>query len=110
MSDFKAALPIPAKWSVRDNRFDQTGKNPRSLSIFVPAESAMALAQYIMNCADDASSYKTAKVWDYDQKCEVEVQGFYINGKGRDGADGGSYGNINPASTKFANGPEETPF
>ena len=110
MSDFKAALPRPVKWSVGENRYDQTGKNPMALSVFVPLESVHALANYLMNLADDESRHKTAKLWDYDQRAEVEVTGFYINGKGKVGRDG-SFGTINPQSTRAdAKAMEEIPF
>ena len=99
MSDFNPALPVQLKWSVNENRFDDNGKHPLALSLFVPAESAFALAQLIMDSAEDSSKAKTAKVWDYTKNEEVDVQGFYINGKGRPGRDGDrtSYGSINPA-------------
>ncbi|WP_295474935.1 hypothetical protein [Synechococcus sp. UW140] len=99
MADFNPALPIQLKWSVNENRFDDNGKNPLALSIFIPAESAFALAQLIMDSAEDSAKTKTAKVWDYTKNEEVDVQGFYINGKGRPGRDGDrtSYGSINPA-------------
>lgn len=102
-SDFKAALPIPVKWSTGDNKYDQTGKAPRSISLFIPLESAAAFAQYILNSAQDTDRHKTGKVWDYEAKSEVQVEGFYINGKGREGT-GGEFGTINPASTKWMNG------
>jgi hypothetical protein len=109
MSDFKPALPRPIKWSTGENRYDTTGKQPTSMSLFVPIESAYAFAKYITNAAEDQTKHKKAKVWDYANKAEVEVEGIYINGKGRDGNDG-SYGTINPQSTRFANGPDESPF
>ena len=98
MSDFNPALPVQLKWSVNENRFDDNGKNPLALSLFVPAESAFALAQLIMDSAEDSSKAKTAKVWDYETQTEKEVTGFYINGKGKPGRDGNgaSFGNINP--------------
>ncbi len=98
MSDFNPALPFQLKLSVNENRFDDNGKNPLSLSVFVPAESAFALAQLIMDSAEDSSKAKTAKVWDYEAQAEKEVTGFYINGKGKPGCDGNgtSFGNINP--------------
>lgn len=99
-SDFKAALPRPVKWSTGENRYDNGGKQPRSLSLFIPRESAVALANYIINTADDGEKMRMNKVWDYDKKAEVEVEGFYINGKGRQGDDG-DFGTINPASTKW---------
>jgi hypothetical protein len=99
MADFNPALPIQLKWSVNENKFDDNGKNPLALSLFIPAESAFALAQLIMDSAEDSAKTKTAKVWDYTKNEEVEVQGFYINGKGKQGRDGDrtSYGSINPA-------------
>ena len=99
MADFNPALPIQLKWSVNENKFDDNGKNPLALSLFIPAESAFALAQLIMDSAEDSAKTKTAKVWDYTKNEEVDVQGFYINGKGRPGRDGDrtSYGSINPA-------------
>lgn len=107
-SDFKAALPKPVKWSTGENRYDQSGKQPRSLSLFIPRESAVAFAQYIINSADDPDRQKTGKIWDYEAKAEIEVEGFYINGKGREGQSG-EFGTINPASTKWLNGPQEIP-
>ena len=98
-SDFQAALPFPIKWAVNENKFDTDGKNPLSLSVFVPAESAFALAQFLLDTAEDPTKAKTSKVWDYSKNEEVEVTGFYINGKGKTGRDGNgtSFGNINPA-------------
>ena len=100
MADFNPALPIQLKWSVNENKFDDNGKNPLALSLFIPAESAFALAQLIMDSAEDSAKTKTAKVWDYTKNEEVEVQGFYINGKGKQGrdGDGSSFGNINPVA------------
>ena len=98
MSDFNPALPKVVKWSVGDNRYNEDGKSPKSLSLFVPIESIQALAEYLISLGDDASKIKSGKIWDYSAQAEVEVQGVYINAKGRDGRDGGAYGNINPAA------------
>lgn len=97
MPDFNPALPRPIKWSTGNNRYDTTGKQPRSISLFIPRESAVAFANYILSTADDNDKQRTGKVWDYATKGEVEVEGFYINGKGREGSDG-DYGTINPAA------------
>lgn len=110
MNDFHPALPRPLKWSTGENRYDQTGKNPTSMALFVPLESVHAFANYLMNLADDESRHKVAKLWDYEQKAEVEVTGIYVNGKGRDGRDG-SFGTINPQSTKVdGKAMDEIPF
>ena len=97
MADFNPALPIQLKWSVNENKFDDNGKKPLALSLFIPAESAFALAQLIMDSAEDPSKTKTAKVWDYETQSEKEVIGVYLNGKGKHGNDkGSSFGSINP--------------
>ena len=49
MAEFKAQLPKQGKWSVGDNKYDEDGKNPKSLSIFIPEESIDAFARYIQN-------------------------------------------------------------
>ena len=97
MPEFNPALPHPLKWSTGNNKYDQSGKQPRSLSLFIPRESAVAFANYILSIADDNEKQRTGKIWDYERKAEVEVEGFYINGKGREGNDG-DYGTINPAA------------
>ena len=101
MSDFQAALPRQIKWSVGENKYDDGGKNPKSLSLFVPLESIEALATYIASQGTDPNRIKKGKVWDYGTQSEVEVDGIYINGKGRDGQYG-AYGNINPAASQPA--------
>ena len=97
MSDFQPALPKQVKWSVGENKYDQDGKNPKSLSLFVPLESATAFANYVNAVATDPERIRKGKVWDYDLQAEVEVDGIYINGKGRDGQYG-SFGSINPVA------------
>ena len=95
MSDFKAALPKVIKWSVGENQFDEDGKNPKSLSLFIPKESIAAFASYLTALSGDTSKIKTGKVWDYENQKEVELDGFYLNAKGRTGQYG-DFGNINP--------------
>ena len=94
---FNPALPLPIKWSVGDNRFEDTQERfPKQLSMFVPTDSLHAFAQHLMNLADQQDRYKKGKVWNYAEKKEVEVDGIYINANGMEGAYG-AYGNINPA-------------
>lgn len=95
MPDFNPAFPRPVKWSVGDNRYDEGGKNPKALNLFVPLESAQALARYINAMATDPEKIKKGKVWDYALSAEVEVDGIYINAKGKDG-NYGAYGTLNP--------------
>jgi len=97
MADFIPALPQPIKWSTGSNRYDQNGKQPRSMSLFVPLESVPALQQYLSSIAADIERHKTGKVWDYETKTEIQVKGIYINGRGRQGGDG-DFGTINPSA------------
>ena len=100
LSDFQAALPQVIKWSVKDNEFDDKEKNPKALSLFIPRESIAALGQHLTAMAADSEKLRAAKVWDYDNNQEVEVQGIYLNAKGKSG-EYGDFGNINPASLAF---------
>ena len=100
MSDFQAALPQVIKWDVKDNRFDDKEKYPKALSLFIPRESIAAFAQHLNAMAADTSKLKSGKVWDYDNSIEVEVEGIYLNAKGKTG-EYGDFGNINPASLAF---------
>ena len=101
MSEFQAALPRQLKWSVGENKYDEEGKNPKALSLFIPLESIEAFNAYIAAQGTDPNRIKTGKVWDYATQSEVEVQGIYINGKGKEGQYG-TFGNINPAASQPA--------
>ena len=94
---FDAALPKQIKWSVNDNRFDDKDKNPKSLSLFIPKESIGAFCNHLMNMADDPDLVKIGKVYNFGTQQKEEVEGIYINGKGRFSQDeSNSYGSINP--------------
>ena len=108
LSSFDPALTHPIKWSVGENRFDEDGKNPKSLSLFVPLASAHEMANHLMSLAERRGDHvKTGKVWDFDKQTEIEVEGFYINAKGKDGQYG-EFGNINPQ--KLQGGPTKPNF
>ena len=94
MSDFNPQLPKQGKWSVGDNRYDEEGKNPKSLSIFIPEESIDSFARYIQN---SRNKLKPGKVYNYELMQNEEVQGVYLNFKGKEG-EYGAFGNINPPS------------
>ena len=96
MADYNPALSLPVTWAVKENTFDDKDKNPKTLSLFVPVEAAQEFAQHLFNLADNTEKHRTAKVWDYSKNEAREVQGFYINAKGKSG-EYGDYGNINPA-------------
>lgn len=92
---FEPAFTRPLKWSVGENNFDDADINPKSLSVFIPVESILDLSNHLMTLRDDPNKVKTGKVWDYENKQEIEVEGVYLNAKGKTG-DFGDFGNINP--------------
>ena len=49
MPEFKPALPKQGKWSVGENRYDEEGQNPKSLSIFIPEDSIDGFCRYVQN-------------------------------------------------------------
>ena len=109
MAEFNAALPSVLKWSVGENKFNEDGKNPKSLSLFIPLESIDALAAHLRAMAKDSSKVRSGKVWDYSANEQKEVQGLYLNAKGKEN-NGDSFGNINPAALTAAPSNNNLPF
>lgn len=93
-SSFVPALTHQIKWSVGENRFDKDGKQPKQLSLFVSKDSILELASYLQRLAGETDRIKSGKVWDFVNKEEIEVDGFYLNGKGQTGQYG-DFGAIN---------------
>lgn len=104
MPEFNPALPKQGTWSVGDNRYDEGGKNPKQLTVFLPLESVHAFANHLMNMADDNSKVKKGKVYNYETQQKDEVDGIYLNLKGKAGNDG-AFGNINPAALNSGDAP-----
>ena len=98
MPEFNSQLPKQGKWSVGENKFDEDGKNPKTLSIFIPEESIDSFARYLQNMR---SKLKPGKTYNYQTQENEEVQGIYLNFKGKSG-EYGDYGNINPANNDNA--------
>ena len=94
MADFVPALTHQIKWSVGENRFDTEGKQPKQLSLFITKQSIRELASHLTKLAGETDRIKTGKAWDFAKKEEVEVEGFYLNGKGQTGQYG-DFGSIN---------------
>ena len=80
--EFKPALPLPVKFSTSENEYQDADKFPKSMSLFVPLESIQPFCDHMIKLGDTKS--KTGKVWDYTKKEEVEVQGIYLNDKGKE--------------------------
>ena len=103
--EFKPALPLPVKFSTSENEYQDSDKFPKSMSLFVPLESIQPLCDHMIKLGDTKS--KTGKVWDYTKKEEVEVEGIYLNAKGKEGKYG-DFGNINPKLIELST--DDMPF
>ena len=89
---FKAALPYPIKFSTSENEYEDQDKYPQKMSLFIPSESVPGFCDHLMKLVDTKT--KSGKVWDFSQNKEIEVEGIYINAKGKEGKYG-DFGNIN---------------
>lgn len=81
-SSFVPALTHQIKWKVGENRFDRDGSKPRALSLFISQDSILELASYLQRLAHETDKIKPGKIWDFVNNEEIEVDGFYLNGKG----------------------------
>ena len=99
MTDFKPAMPKPGKWAVGDNRFDENGKYPKTLSLFLPLESVPAFCSHLVSLADDEKKHKEGDTFNYTTMSKEKCVGIYLNFNGRQ-SEYGAFGNINPAQIK----------
>ena len=102
-STFIPATTHQIKWEVGENRFDKDGQNPKKMSIFISKDSILEFASYLQRLAGETDRIRTGKVWDFTNREEIEVEGFYLNGKGKT-SQYGDFGAINlqqiPASDR----------
>ena len=96
-NDFVPALSHPIKWSTGDNTFEDSEKNPKTLSLAICVEDIPSFINYLMALEADTSKPKQGKVWNSKERTEEKKSVVYINAKGRESNDGyGCFGNINP--------------
>ena len=103
--EFKPALPLPVKFSTSENEYQDADKFPKAMSLFIPLESIQPLFDHCIKKGDTQT--KKGKVWDYTKKEEVEVDGIYLNAKGKEGKYG-DFGNINPKLIELST--DDMPF
>ena len=95
---FVPATTYPLNWNVGENRFAEEGdEQTQQLSVFVPECCMHELITYLTQLQFEKDRLQDGTTWDSAAKEKVKVKGFYINGKGRDGEEGGSFGNIHLA-------------
>ena len=102
MADFNPALPLPIKWSIGDDRFNE---GQQVLSLTIPVDSVTYFIDHLQNLVDQKA--KEGEVYDFNKKEKIKTQGVYLNSKAMDGPFG-VFGNINPQKIESVN--EELPF
>ncbi len=106
MADFNPALPLPIKWSIGDDRFNE-GQQVLSLtSLTIPVDSVPYLTEHLMNLIDKKA--KDGEVYDFNKKEKVKTKCVQIYSKAVDGQFG-VFGNINPQKLEREVN-EELPF
>ena len=95
-SQFNPALPLPIKWNIGDDRFNE---NQQVLSLTIPVDSVTHLIDHLTNLVN--SKAKQGEVYDFKQRKEIKTQCIQIYSKAMEGPYG-VYGNINPQKVEDA--------
>ena len=102
MADFNPALPLPIKWSIGDDRFNE---GQQVLSLTIPVDSVTYFIDHLQNLVDQKA--KEGEVYDFNKKEKIKTQCVQIYSKAMDGPYG-IFGNINPQKIESVD--EELPF
>ena len=101
-NQFNPALPLPIKWSIGDDRFNE---GQQVLSLTIPVDSVTHLIEHLNTLVDLKA--KDGEVYDFNKKEKVKTKCVQIYSKAVDGPYG-IFGNINPQKIESVN--EELPF
>ena len=104
MPEFNPALPLPIKWNIGDDRFNE---GQQVLSLTIPVDSVTHLIDHLQNLVNTKS--KQGEVYDFNKKEKVKTDCVQIFSKAMDGQYG-VFGNINPQKIENAPKTEELPF
>ena len=104
MPEFNPALPLPIKWNIGDDRFNE---GQQVLSLTIPVDSVTHLIDHLQNLVNTKS--KQGEVYDFNKKEKVKTNCVQIFSKAMDGQYG-VFGNINPQKIENAPKTEELPF
>ena len=102
-NQFNPALPLPIKWSIGDDRFNE---GQQVLSLTIPVDSVTHLIDHLQNLVDQKA--KDGEVYDFNKKEKVKTQCVQIYSRAMDGQFG-VFGNINPQQLEREVN-EELPF
>ena len=92
-NQFNPALPLPIKWSIGDDRFNE---GQQVLSLTIPVDCVPHLTEHLMNLVDQKA--KDGEVYDFNKKEKVKTKCVQIYSKAMDGQFG-VFGNINPSTS-----------
>ncbi len=95
-SQFNPALPLPIKWNIGDDRFNE---GQQVLSLTIPVDSVTHLIDHLKNLVNTKA--KQGEVYDFNKKEKVKTQCIQIYSKAMEGPYG-VFGNINPQKVEDA--------
>ena len=104
MTEFNPALPLPIKWNIGDDRFNE---GQQVLNLTIPVESVTHLIDHLQNLVNTKA--KEAEVYDFTKKQKVKTNCVQIFSKAMDGQYG-VFGNINPQKIENAPNTDELLF
>ena len=104
MPEFNPALPLPIKWNIGDDRFNE---GQQVLSLTIPVDSVTHLIDHLQNLVNTKA--KENEVYDFKQKKKIKTQCVQIYSKAMDGQYG-VFGNINPQKIENSPSTNELPF
>ena len=68
MADFNPALPLPIKWNIGDDRFNE---GQQVLNLTIPVDSVPYLTEHLMNLIDKKA--KDGEVYDFNKKEKLKL-------------------------------------
>ena len=71
MADFNPALPLPIKWSIGDDRFNE---GQQVLSLTIPVDSVTHFIDHLQNLVNLKA--KDGEVYDFNKKEKVKTYSF----------------------------------
>jgi len=102
--EFNPALPLPIKWNISDDRFNE---GQQVLNLTIPVDSVPYLTEHLMNLIDKKA--KDGEVYDFNKKEKVKTKCVQIFSKAMEGQYG-VFGNINPQKIENSPSTDELPF
>ena len=104
MTEFNPALPLPIKWNIGDDRFNE---GQQVLNLTIPVESVTHLIDHLQNLVNTKA--KEAEVYDFTKKQKVKTNCVQIFSKAMDGQYG-VFGNINTQKIEVDPSSDLLPF